>query len=136
MHNLTLPCSIYKRSNCIQNFTLHLKSQRVFVLFVCFVWIDAFPKEGCGYSVRESALIPGTEQTFLLPYAKSILTLWLPRIEPSTWLDTKQTHRPRQIGIQSAPGTFQAFRLFSIHKPSSNSSVPIVWITEPATDSR
>ena len=31
---------------------------------------------------------------------------------------------------------FRAFRWFPIHKPSSNSTVPVAWIIEPATDSR
>ena len=53
----------------------------------------------------------------------------------------------RNPGVRTAPGRtpgivrtlcrpFWAFRWFPIHKPSSNSTVPVAWITEPATDSR
>ena len=53
----------------------------------------------------------------------------------------------RNPGVRTAPGRtpgivrtlcrpFRAFRWFPIHKPSSNSTVPVAWITEPATDSR
>ena len=53
----------------------------------------------------------------------------------------------RNLGVRTTPGgtpgivrtlcrPFRAFRWFRIHKPSSNSTVPIAWITEPATDSR
>ena len=52
----------------------------------------------------------------------------------------------RNPGVRTAPGRtpgivrtlcrpFRAFRWFPIHKPSSNSTVPVAWITEPATDS-
>ena len=53
----------------------------------------------------------------------------------------------RNPGVRTAPGRtpgivrtlcrpFRAFRWFPIHKPSSNSTVPVAWITEPATDSQ
>ena len=53
----------------------------------------------------------------------------------------------RNTGVHNAHGwtpdivrtlcrPFQAFRWFPIHKPSSNSTVPVPWITEPATDSQ
>ena len=53
----------------------------------------------------------------------------------------------RNPGVRTAPGwtpgivrtlcrPFRAFRWFPIHKPSSNSIVPVAWITEPAMDSR
>ena len=52
----------------------------------------------------------------------------------------------RNPGVRTAPGRtpgivrtlcrpFWAFRWFPIHKPSSNSTVPVAWITEPTTDS-
>ena len=66
--------------------------------------MDAFPKEGSGYPIRDFASLPGTEQTFLLPQARSILTSRLPEIKPGAWLNTKQLRGPRQIGIQYAPG--------------------------------
>ena len=34
---------------------------------VLFVWMDAFPKDGSGYPIRDFASHPGTEQTFQLP---------------------------------------------------------------------
>ena len=45
-----------------------LQSQitRAFCLF-CFFCMDAFPKEGSWYPIRDFASRPGTEQTFLLP---------------------------------------------------------------------
>ena len=73
-------------------------------MLVCFVLMDAFPKERSGYPIRDFASRLGTEQMFLLPYAGSILTPQLPGIEPGAWLNTKQPRGPRQIGIQSAPG--------------------------------
>ena len=36
-------------------------------LFVLFVSMDAFLKEGSGYPIRDFASRLGTEQTFLLP---------------------------------------------------------------------
>ena len=53
----------------------------------------------------------------------------------------------RNPGVCTAPGRtpgivrtlcrpFRAVRWFPIHKPSSNSTVPVAWITEPAMDSR
>ena len=62
----------------------------VLVLF-CFVCMDAFPKEGSGYPIRDFASRPGTEQTLLLPWAGSILTPQLPGIEPGAWHNTKQS---------------------------------------------
>ena len=56
-----------------------------------------------GIPIRDFASRPGTEKTFLLPLAGSILKPQLPGIETSTWLNTKQPSGPRQIGIQSAP---------------------------------
>ena len=66
--------------------------------------MDAFQKERNGYPIRDFALHLETEQTLLLPYAGSILTLQVPEIEPSAWLNTKQPLGPRQIRIQSALG--------------------------------
>ena len=37
-----------------------------FHIFILF-WMDAFPKEGSGYPIKDFASRPGTEQTFLLP---------------------------------------------------------------------
>ena len=53
----------------------------------------------------------------------------------------------RNPGVPNAPGwttgivrtlcrPFRVFRWFPIYKPSSNSTVLVAWITEPATDSR
>ena len=72
----------------------------LFVLF-CF---DGHISEGSWYPIRNFASHAGTEQTFLLPWARSILTLRLLGIEPSTLLDTKQPHGPKQIGILYTPG--------------------------------
>ena len=69
--------------------------------------MDAFLMEGSGYPIKAFASHPGTEQTFLLPNARSILTLWLPRIKPSAWPNTKQPGRPKQIGTQSTLGGTQ-----------------------------
>ena len=75
---------------------------QVLLLFCLFCFNGHLP-EGSGYPIRDFASRQGTEQTFLLPYAESILTSPLPGNEPSTWLNTKQPRGPRQIGIQSAP---------------------------------
>ena len=87
-----------------------------------------------------------------------MLILRLPGIEPCTWLNTRQKCWPHQIEIQSEPGgilvcslplsgknpcivwtlhrPFQAFGWFPFHKPSSNSTLPVAWITELAKGSQ
>ena len=53
----------------------------------------------------------------------------------------------RNPGVSTTPGwnlgivrtlcrQFRAFRWFPIHKPSSNSTILVTWITKPAADSR
>ena len=121
------------------------------VIFPLFVWMDAFPKEGSGYPISYFASHRGTEQTFRLPYAGLILTVnWtqrLARLQVTTRTQAEFSlplGEPRCVPTPGwTPGIvrnfckpFQAFVWFTIHKPSSNSTVPTAWIKEPTMDSR
>ena len=118
--------------------SLQKSQQNLVSLFVSlFVCMDAFPKEGSGYSIRDFASRPGT-QKFFLPYAGSILTPQLMGIKRDACLDTKQPSRLKSSVPLKKPGCVHhprlnprysayplqailAFRWFPIHKPSSNS---------------
>ena len=121
----------------------------------CLFCLNGRLPKGKKVGIPRRILPLGTEPTFLLPQARSILTLWLPVIKPSTCLNTKQPCEPRQIGIQEGPRCahrpcpgltssmvqtlcrpIQAFKWFSIQKPSTNSSVPVACITQPAKNSQ
>ena len=125
------------------------------VLFVCIGCLSQGRKEGillgtlphfreqkkCSYFHR-----PGQSQH--LGYQESNPP---PALTPSSHADPGRLEFSlppwKNPGVRTAPGRtpgivrtlcrpFHAFRWFPIHKPSSNSTIPVAWISEATTDFR
>ena len=135
----------------------HFSSQKLvsICLFVLFERMPPQWKKNRYPIIRVLLHVLRTEQTSYFPMQDLILKPRVPEIKPSAWHKTMQPCGPLQIGIQSALGgiwvytlppgdnpcivqnlcrPFQAFSWFPIQKTSSNSTVPVSWITEPITD--
>ena len=106
--------------------------------------------------ITPSRLILGTETIFLLTWARSNRnivaagnqTRSFSRHQAAKWnsADWKSVCLWSNLGVHIAPvrtlgivqtlcRPFQVFSWFPIHKPFSNSTFTVTWITEPTTDS-